>query len=450
MDRPDRRRVRRVSARPFPERGQIGLWRVDETGRTLWSNAIFKDWHGGTAPESVATMLRDLERETASELADLLSAPGGVRKLRVSGLIKGGADVTVDASDRAAGTLVVIQPIDAGPIRADEDALFGAPVEDLPTSVVNRMSQILNKVVAFVGICNLDGVLLEANEPALAAAGLSRADVIGKPFWDCYWWAFDPEVQERLRDAVARAAQGETVRYDTPIRVGEGARITIDFQIAPLRDHTGRIIELIPSGVDITERAASEASRELLLHELSHRVKNTLAMVQSIAGHSARGAGSTDDFMMTFRGRLRAVSACHDLLVETEHRSAAMDDLIARQVRPYSGEGERVSLSGPDIDVPGELAHALSMVLHELATNASKYGALSTGQGRVEVAWDHSDEHLHLTWTERGGPAVRAPERRGFGSRLISQSLEHTFDARVDVTFEPEGLQARFAIPHSA
>ena len=430
-----------------PNIGQVGAWRVDGDGRTLWSNAAFRGWTNDAPCGSVDAFDEHLTPEAAARFrAARAQSLTTERTLRLD-VFGHSLDVTIDSTDEAAGTLIILQPVHT-PTPADtSELLFGAPVEDLPPALVNRMSQILNQVVAFVGICNLDGVLLEANQPALDAANLQRADVIGKPFWDCYWWAFDAKVQDRLRDAVRRAGQGEIVRYDTPIRVGDQARLMIDFQIAPLRDSSGEIIELIPSAFDINERILMQDARELLLHELSHRVKNTLATVQSIAGHTARSASDTDAFLTTFRGRLRAVSECHDLLVETDHAAADMGELVQRQVAPYAGADTRLRLSGPTFSIPGELAHDISMVLHELATNAAKHGALSADGGHVSVVWRHDDQRLVLHWSEHGGPAVSEPTRRGFGSTLIARSLEHSHDATVTLNYKREGLKATFDIP---
>ena len=346
------------------------------------------------------------------------------------------------------GALLVWPPQPCAQDLTLPDGMFGASLEALPEGVVRRMAQILNRVVAFVGVLNLDGILLEANEPALLAANLSREDVIGKPFWDCYWWSHREDIQDRLRDAVRRAAQGETVRYDSEIRVGDTARLTIDFQLAPLFDADGKVIELIPSGVDITERAAAEATRELLLNELSHRVKNTLASVQSIASHTLRNTSDTKSFETTFRGRLNAVAACHDLLVETDHSSARLDDIVRSQVGPYTGaRPDALRMGGPDVVIKGNAAHPLSLVMHELATNASKYGALSVAEGWIEVEWDFTDRGLRLVWSERGGPEVAPPASRGFGSVLIERSLSHVLEADSHIRFEPGGVVAEIVLP---
>lgn len=137
-----------------------------------------------------------------------------------------------------------------------------------------RLRRILDRVVAFVGTLTPDGVLTEANEPALLAANLKREDVIGKPFWECYWWCYSAEVQEQLRDAVKRAAGGEIVRYDVDVRVADGALITVDFQVAPNFDDQGNLIELIPSGIDITERKQVEEQLRRSHDTFSNLVKN--------------------------------------------------------------------------------------------------------------------------------------------------------------------------------
>ena len=312
-----------------------------------------------------------------------------------------------------------------------------------------RLRNLIDGVLAFVGVLSLDGILLEANEPAVAAAGVPRDALIGRPFWECFWWDVGPETTERLRAAVATAAGGERVRYDAEIQVAGGQRLWIDFQIAPVFDRKGKVVELIPSGVDITERKQSEAHRELLIGELSHRVKNTLATIQSIAGQTIRGAVSMEAFRDAFNARLRSIAGSHDLLVEFDHKQVPLVALLRHQVLSYVPDEAQLELEGEDIDLPGTIAHPLGLILHELATNASKYGALSAEAGKVHVAWEVEKvgalRKLVLSWTERGGPLVIPPSRRGFGTRLIERSLLSDEDEAV-LSYDPKGFSCRLVM----
>lgn len=312
-----------------------------------------------------------------------------------------------------------------------------------------RRKNLIDGLLAFVGMLSLDGILLEANETAVAAAGGDPSDLIGRLFWDCYWWQVDQATKDKLKDAVARAAKGEKIRYDAEIRVVGDQRLWIDFQIVPVMNAAGEVFEMIPSGVDITERKLAEAHSHLLIQELSHRVKNTLATIQSMAGQTMRSAASMDDFRSAFNARLQAISAAHDLLVAFDHRDFPLRVLINEQVMPYAADEARLSLIGQDILLPGEMAHALSLVLHELATNASKYGSFSVADGVVHITWDIVTERdvrwLLITWQERDGPRVAAPTRRGFGTRLIERSLAN-FEENAVMNYDPDGLSCQLAL----
>lgn len=312
-----------------------------------------------------------------------------------------------------------------------------------------RLRHLIDGVLAFVGVLSLDGTLLEANQPAVAAAGVDRSQLIGRPFWDCFWWDVGSATKNRLRAAVADAARGERVRYDAEIQVAGGQRIWIDFQIAPVIDSDGRVAELIPSGVDITERKHAEAHKELLIKELSHRVKNTLATIQSITGQSIRSSASMDDFRSKFSARLHAIAGSHDLLVKFDHQDVPLAALIRGQVLQYAPDESCLVIEGNDSLLPGDVAHSLGLVLHELATNASKYGAFSNGTGKVTVSWqiqtDDAARTLYLTWVERGGPVVEKPTRRGFGTSLIQRSLAADGND-AEIAYDPEGVSCRLVV----
>jgi two-component sensor histidine kinase len=183
----------------------------------------------------------------------------------------------------------------------------------------------------------------------------------------------------------------------------------------------------------------------MMIDELNHRVKNTLATVQSIAMQTLRTAETKDDARSALETRLLALSRAHDVLTRESWEGADLVDVIRRALEPYQVLGEkRFRVVGPHLRVTPRMSLALAMALHELATNAVKYGALSNKSGVVEVTWAVSNgttpQRLELKWTEVGGPFVTAPTRRGFGSRLIERTLANDLDGQVNITFEPLGV----------
>ncbi|MFO1057152.1 MAG: HWE histidine kinase domain-containing protein [Dongiaceae bacterium] len=219
-----------------------------------------------------------------------------------------------------------------------------------------------------------------------------------------------------------------------------------------LFDAARRPVRAIGTLLDITERKQAEAQHRMLLAELDHRVKNTLATVQSVAMQTLRTASSPEAFTESFAARLLALSVAHDLLRRGGWRQTSLSELIADMLAPFAVEGEaRVIVAGPAVAVGPYSAFALGMAFHELATNAAKYGALSAAPGRVEVAWrlvaDAEGEQVALTWRERGGPPTAPPRRRGFGSRLIERGLAHQLRAAVEMRFDPAGFVCDIRFP---
>ena len=198
----------------------------------------------------------------------------------------------------------------------------------------------------------------------------------------------------------------------------------------------------------MTARKEAEAGQRLLLRELNHRVKNTLASVQSIAAETARGGGTAADFRAAFQARLAALAAAHDLLTQKAWQGIPLAEVARRTLAPHGAQearADRVSTDGPEVWLRPEAAIALHSALHELATNAAKYGALSAPSGRVEVSWQimGQGDLLEVHWRERGGPPVRPPARRGFGSRLLERGLVHQFRAEAELIFAPAGVEYR-------
>jgi two-component system, chemotaxis family, CheB/CheR fusion protein len=251
-----------------------------------------------------------------------------------------------------------------------------------------------------------------------------------------------------LHDTLERnqAFEGFEIEHDFP-RLGRRHMLLNARKLIPGYDRPELILLAIE---DVTANVESEAIRETLIGELSHRVKNMLAMVQSIGSQTVRQSGSLGEFKAAFEGRLHALGRAHDLLVAEDWSRADLDQLIRRTLEPY-GLGERITISGPSLNLTPEAGVAMAMVLNELATNAVKYGALSNQSGHLEVKWQldgsASGQWVHLQWIETGGPPVTPPSRRGFGSSLIERSITHQLEGTATPDFRAEGLYYEIAFP---
>ena len=225
-----------------------------------------------------------------------------------------------------------------------------------------------------------------------------------------------------------------------------------DLHIEPLRDIMGAIVGVSCAAVDITERKEGEAHLRLLMRELTHRSKNLLAVIQAMARQTARHVGSIDGFLMQFGARLQALATSHDLLVQESWYGVSLFELVRSQLGHYLDRvGTQVSLDGPAVVLKPEAAQSLGLALHELATNAAKYGALSVPGGNVSISWRRmpaNEAHgVEICWNEEGGPKVKQPRQRGFGSMVIEQNLTRALDAEVTLNFAPGGLRCRIVIP---
>lgn len=198
-------------------------------------------------------------------------------------------------------------------------------------------------------------------------------------------------------------------------------------------------VGIVGASRDLSERKRAEELQRLLGNELNHRIKNTLATVQSIVSQTLRSAADVESARKAVDARIVSLGRAHDLLTERSWSGADVADLIVRAFAPFAPG--QIALDGPSLDVSPSQALALALALHELATNAAKYGALSRPEGRVELHWKEQEGQLHLSWRESGGPSVVPPSRRGFGSRLIENALSRDLDGKTRLVFAPEGVR---------
>jgi two-component sensor histidine kinase/DNA-binding response OmpR family regulator len=206
---------------------------------------------------------------------------------------------------------------------------------------------------------------------------------------------------------------------------------------------------LVQAGIDAEQRQAADKLQKLILGELHHRVKNTLAMVSAIASQSFRAAPSIEHGQKAMEGRLTALGRAHDLLMQVSWADASLTHTLSSATEPYDGQGDRrFHFNGPDIRITSAAVIALAMTFNELCTNTTKFGALSVAMGRVEIAWtiDELKQRLRLVWTERGGPAVEPPTRRSFGTRMM-ESLGQQLSGRVQLAYEPAGFIYSLDVP---
>ena len=222
----------------------------------------------------------------------------------------------------------------------------------------------------------------------------------------------------------------------------DGEYHMLETHARPRHSANGEFLGMIGVNIDVSERHRADAQRELLLAELNHRVKNTLAVVQSLAHQTFRNVDASEA-KAAFEGRLFALAAAHNLLTQSNWESAAVNDIARDSLQADGANAGRVHLAGPRVLLAPRAALAVAMALHELCTNAVKYGALSNESGRVSLTWSvgaGDPPVLRLEWREEGGPPVQPPQRRGFGSILLERSLAHDLDGKVTTDFRREGL----------
>jgi PAS domain S-box-containing protein len=289
---------------------------------------------------------------------------------------------------------------------------------------------------------DLQAVIQTWNKGAERLFGYDADEVIGKSIAILLPPGHLEDEEQRILEKIQTGEHVE--HYETTRIRKDGAKLDISLTVSPLKDGRDRVIGASKIARDITEKRRLEERRELLVNELNHRVKNTLATVQSLAAQTFRGDLHTPGAAQ-FESRLIALAQAHDVLTQEDWQGVDLRMLVDRSIATMCVKPEtRFRVSGPALRLRPRMALSLALALHELCTNALKYGALSRDEGTVRISWEaegpETDRQLHLRWEETGGPEVAAPKHKGFGSRLLDRALGHELGAKVYLSFLPSGV----------
>lgn len=293
---------------------------------------------------------------------------------------------------------------------------------------------------------DLNGTIISWNAGASRVFGYGAGEMIGQPIFRI----IPAELHDEERQILERLRRGERIDHFETVRVAKnGSRLDISLSVSPIRYQHGVIIGASKVARDITERKRAEKLQQLLIDELNHRVKNTLAMIQAISSQSLRHAKNPRDFVSSFNGRVQALALAHESITATKLQGANVADIVREQVSLGQGEDRRIRCSGPALLLDPQVTVHLSLVLHELATNARKYGALSVPEGQLTVRWElraNARRSLFLIWEETNGPKVNAPRERGFGSTLIERTLSG-HGGESSIRFNEAGVTCQITLP---
>ena len=421
-------------------RRAVELWgKTPEPGQTRFCGAhlAFDPHTGHPLVESpVEVVLRS--GESVRSRAVLLERPDGSR---VTILLN--ADPVLDDRGVQIGAAASLQDITdykrANDALHPQEQSFRDMLEALPVALYTT---------------DADGTITYFNQAAEKLAG--RRPTIGEDKWCVTWKLYTTDGAPLPHDVCPLAQELKNnqpvIGAEAIVERPDGSRISMMPFPTPLRDETGKMVGGVNILVDISERKRAEEQESTLVNELNHRVKNTLATVQSLAAQTIRGAGVNSQMQEDFEARLLALSRVHDQLSRERWKAADFGELVHDVFAPHASLCPgRVETSGPSVSLRSQAALSLSMVLHELAANAAKYGALSELEGRVRVTWSLTSrdgrQRLGIEWSETGGPAVIAPQRQGFGLRLLKRSVKQQLQGDVEIAFEGQGFRCKIDVP---
>ena len=434
------------SYRTFMEVMEPGAAALDGSGRVLYANSMLTRLLGTSLTQLQGNLLVDaFSADTGKEIRRLLSEAHITRQSRE---VRFSRSEDVDLH-----FIAVASPFQFG-TTLGHAVTFTNVTERVLNEGAGQSEHAARAVIASANeavlVCDRDGVITHANA---AADIVYDGNPIGQIFADIIPLVFrDTTGILQADDMIAMVIAG------TPLQGIEAtaskAPKVKDYLVsaAPLRIAGDRISGAVVTMVDLSLRKAAEKQQNLLMRELDHRVKNTLALVVSISSRTASNTDTVQAFQKAFSGRIQALAATHTLLLERSWSSLELSDIVRSELAPYiEAAAEQVTIEGLNVAVTPRAAIAFGLIAHELTTNAVKYGALSQQGGHVTVRAvgrdDRKDGAFVLEWRESGGPRVTPPERKGFGHTVIARSLQYSPGGSAEFDFDPSGVVCRIAIP---
>ncbi len=354
--------------------------------------------------------------------------------------------------ERPDGSRVMVRPHPtpirnaAGEITGGVNLLLDLTDQNVSAEEASHLAAIVSSSDDAIISKTLGGIITSWNASAERIFGYRADEMIGQSILRL----IPEDLRDEEKQIIAQLARGERVDHYETLRIGkDGRQLDISLTVSPVRDRTGNVVGASKVARDITERKRAEEVQGLLLNELNHRIKNTLATVQAIASQTLRRAPSPEDFVSSFNGRIQALARAHSMLTGGAFQSAEVSQLVRDQLLLGGPSDPRITCSGPTMLLEADAALHLALVLHELGTNARKHGALSSPAGAISIDWEmqtSGSRKLLLRWQETGGPAVVAPTTLGFGSVLIERSLQAHGGTAI-MSFAEHGVSCAISLP---
>jgi PAS domain S-box-containing protein len=432
----------------FYNEAAAALWGCHpELGKSEFCGSWKLYWPDGTPlPHDQCPMALALKQGRANRgMEAVAERPDGTRVpfipyptplFDAEGRLTGAVNMLVDISDRH---------------RAEQQALAEAEDRAVGEQATQRLAAIVESSEDAIVAKDLNGIITSWNRGAERLFGYTPSEAVGQPITI----VIPADRLDEEPKILARIRRGERVEhFETIRRRKDGSPVEISLTVSPIRNRAGEIVGASKIARDITERQRARERQILLLREMSHRVKNLFALAGAIVTLSTRTARSPEDLAEQVRNRLGTLARAHELTLPDLRSEQAVTpttlEVLARTIASAFEEGTdgRITIAGPEVAVGGHAVTSLALLLHELATNAAKYGALSAASGRIAIVWTVEDDVLSLSWAERGGPpADSAANGDGFGTWLVDGTIKGQLQGQIARRWDAEGLTILMTMP---